>query len=241
MRKIDAREMVHERLAGTFSDLLSTYDTQRRVETLVDDFLGRQRLSGRKVLDVGCGLGFFSKRLSELGARVTACDLGAELLRQTAGRANCETVLADAMNLVDSFAPDSFDVVVSSECIEHTPDPYGAVRQMIKVLKPGGYVSISTPNIVWWPVVKVATIAGLRPFDGLENFSTWRGLRKTLRDQGVEIVEERGLHLFPFQLGLDRASTWIDRNCQFMKPAMINICLLGRKLPSGDAAATTKA
>lgn len=229
MRAIDEREMVHERLADSFIDLLSAYDTRRRVETLVDEFLGPSRLSGRTALDVGCGLGFFSKRLSELGAEVTACDLGAELLRHTESIAPCKTVLADAMDLGASFAPGSFEVVVSSECIEHTPDPYGAVRQMVKVLRPGGYISISTPNVVWWPVVKAATVAGLRPFDGLENFSTWKGLRKTLGKEGVEIIGERGLHLFPFQIGLHRFSTWADRHCQFLKPAMINICILGRK------------
>ena len=37
--------------------------------------------------------------------------------------ARCEAVVADAMNLTARFPPDSFDIVVSSECIEHTPDP----------------------------------------------------------------------------------------------------------------------
>ena len=67
MRQVGERELVHERLADTFDDLLSVYDTQRRLETLIDGFLGRPRIAGRKALDVGCGLGFFSERLVELG------------------------------------------------------------------------------------------------------------------------------------------------------------------------------
>ena len=55
---------------------------------------------------------------------------------------------------------------------------------MIKVLKPGGLLAISTPNLVWWPVVKAATMAKVRPFDGLENFSTWRGLKRTFGKKG---------------------------------------------------------
>ena len=49
--------------------------------------------------------------------------------------------------LAGNFAPNQFDVVVSSECIEHTPDPAEAVRQMVLVLKPGGLLAISTPNL----------------------------------------------------------------------------------------------
>ena len=46
--------------------------------------------------------------------------------------------------------------------IEHTPAPYEAVKQMSGVLKPGGLLSISTPNIVWQPVVQTATRMKLR-------------------------------------------------------------------------------
>lgn len=229
MRALAREELVHERLAETFADHLSDYDTTRRVETLIDAFLGPERLAGRTALDVGCGLGFFSKRLVEHGAEVTACDLGPELVRRTASFAGCEALVADALDLEAAFGRDSFDVVVSSECIEHTPDPAAAVRSMIAVLRPGGLIALSTPNRVWYPVVRAATLLRLRPFDGYENFSSWRGLRGTFADAGVEVLEERGLHLFPFQFGLDGLSRAADRHLQGLRGAMINICLLGRK------------
>ena len=228
-RRPDQREYVHERLGDDFERSLSTYDTQRRVETLIDEFLVGRMRPGATALDVGCGLGFFSERLAHIGANVTACDLGPKLVEATRQRVGCEGIVADALQLTDAFGTDGFDVVVSSECIEHTPDPRAAVRQMARVLKPGGYLSLSTPNIVWYPVVKLATVLRARPFDGFENFSTFGSLTQVLESEGVELVEARGLHLYPFQLRMHGLSRWCDRNLQPLKPLMINICLLGQK------------
>ena len=69
MRTPTEKELVHERLGEKFRTALSDYDTTRRVEILIDRYLGRRRVEGKEVLDVGCGLGFFSRRLVELGAR----------------------------------------------------------------------------------------------------------------------------------------------------------------------------
>jgi 2-polyprenyl-3-methyl-5-hydroxy-6-metoxy-1,4-benzoquinol methylase len=142
-------------------------------------------------------------------------------------------VVADALDLTATFGRDRFDVVVSSECVEHTPDPAAAIGQMGAVLKPGGLLALSTPNVVWYPAVRLATALRLRPFDGLENFSTWGGLRRALRLAGLEVVREQGLHLIPFQFRCYRLSRWLDRHAQAFKGAMINLCVLARKRPEG--------
>jgi 2-polyprenyl-3-methyl-5-hydroxy-6-metoxy-1,4-benzoquinol methylase len=229
LRVPTAAEYSHDALGDRFERAISAYDTRRRVETLIDDFLPSAALAGKSVLDVGCGLGFFSERLVHRGAIVTACDIGAGLLERTRKRAACEVVAADALDLVRRFGCDRFDVVVSSECIEHTPAPDIALRQMVSVLRPGGYLSVSTPNVVWSPVVRFASSTGMRPFDGLENFSSWRSIRRTLSTAGARIVRERGLHLVPFQLGLDSLSGWCDRHLQCLSALMINICVLAQK------------
>ena len=229
IRTLDRRELSHDRLGDRFATALSRYDTDRRVEVLVDEFLGPDRLRGAKVLDIGCGLGDFSERLVYHGADVTACDLGPNLVDRTRARVGCKAVVADALDLKATFEPESFDIVVSSECIEHTPDPKRAVREMAAMVKPGGLLSFSTPNRLWYPVVRLATILKLRPFDGFENFSSWGGLRSTLAESGMDVVREKGLHAFPFQFGLHRLSRWVDENCQFARGEMINICLLAEK------------
>jgi 2-polyprenyl-3-methyl-5-hydroxy-6-metoxy-1,4-benzoquinol methylase len=229
MRAITQEELCHDRLGDEFERALSTYDTRRRVETLIDEFLTDDMVAGKETLDVGCGLGYFSKRLAERGAKLIACDIGPNLVQRTRDLVGCRAEVADALELVQQFGPDRFDLVVSSECIEHTPSPQRALEQMAAVLKPGGYLAVSTPNIVWSPVVKLATALRLRPFDGHERFSSWSGIRRVLRSSGIEIVREAGLHLFPFQFPLHRLSTWCDRRLQPLRPLMINVCVLGRK------------
>ncbi len=234
-RKPTEQEYCHERLGDDFDRAISDYDTRRRVETLIDCFLTDEMVVGKSVLDVGCGLGFFSERLRQRGADILACDIGPGLVQKTRRRAKCPAEVADALALVDHFGPDRFDVVLSSECIEHTPSPADALGQMAGVLKPGGFLVLSTPNRLWYPAVRLATLLKLRPFDGHENFTSWRGVRRTLRDVRIRIVQEHGLHLLPFQFGLDRVSTWCDGRCQHLRGLMINICILGRKL-SDEAA-----
>jgi 2-polyprenyl-3-methyl-5-hydroxy-6-metoxy-1,4-benzoquinol methylase len=223
------QEYCHERLGDRFAAALSDYDTSRRVETLIDEFLSDEMLKGKHILDVGCGLGFFSQRLAARGANVVACDIGPKLVETARRTAGCPGVVADALRLVEQFGADRFDGVVSSECIEHTPDPGKALAQMVEIVKPGGFLSISTPNLLWSPVVRLATLLRLRPFDGFENFSSWGKVRRTLEHNRVRVVRERGLHLFPFQLPLHRLSMACDRRLQLLRPLMINICVLAVK------------
>jgi 2-polyprenyl-3-methyl-5-hydroxy-6-metoxy-1,4-benzoquinol methylase len=229
MREISNKEYAHDRLGDEFRLALSDYDTTRRLSVLIDEFLPQTVVEGKTVLDVGCGLGQFSQRLHDKGARVTACDLGENLVRRTRESVGCDAVVADCLYLSEKFGEARFDAVVSSECIEHTPSPKRALEEMARVLKPGGYLAVSTPNLVWQPVVRLASRMRLRPFDGLENFSSWRQMRSVLREAGLEIVQEKGLHLFPFQLPLKRLSTWCDERLQCFRGVMINICILARK------------
>jgi 2-polyprenyl-6-hydroxyphenyl methylase/3-demethylubiquinone-9 3-methyltransferase len=230
MREIDSRELTHEKLGpAQFADALSQYDTGRRLKVLIDEFLPGDTLAGKEVLEVGTGLGFFAEALQRRGARVTAIDIGETLLSEVRARVGCECLKVDALGVAEHFGPARFDVVLSSECIEHTPDPLEALRQMAYVLKPGGYLSVSTPNLVWYPVVRAATLLRLRPFDGFENFSSFGRIRRVMESNGVRVAREKGLHLFPFQLRLPGLSVWCDEHLQPLRGLMINLCVLGRK------------
>lgn len=97
------------------------------------------------LLDVGCGSGWSSYLLSQGGYHVVGIDLNAEAF-ECPTAPNLTLVEGSAINL--PFEDASFDVVASNQAIEHIPDPQKAIREMIRVLKPGGMLCIVAPNIL---------------------------------------------------------------------------------------------
>lgn len=115
------------------------------------DFI-RQRvdLSGRAVVDVGCGGGILTEALARAGAHVTGIDLGqaalaaAEVHRQASG-------LPITYRQIDAEAlaaqrPAGFDVVVCMELLEHVPDPSSIVQACAQLVRPAGHVFFATLN-----------------------------------------------------------------------------------------------
>ena len=121
------------------------------------------------------------------------------------------------------FQNATFDVVLSTEVIEHVPHPPTAVREFARVLKSGGHLVLSTPNRLWQTPVRLASALRIRPYDGLENFLTTGELQTTASDAGLSVIEHRGIHLFPFQLRwIHPLLKYMDRHGTVLRPLMIN-------------------
>ncbi len=218
------RVLTHERFAEQYEQITSAYDLYRRLDVLINEFLANEDLTGKHVLDAGCGTGRGTQRLTSRGAQVTALDIGPNLVNLTRTRYPCQALLASVIDL--PFPDDTFDVVFSTEVIEHTPDPLSSVREMYRVLKPNGHLVLSTPVWLWqWPV-RIASILHLRAFDGLENFLRPQTLRLALQAEGAVVEEHRGIHLLPFQIKLIQAFLrYMDRYGEPLLPIMINQCI----------------
>lgn len=93
-----------------------------------------------KVLDAGAGLGDLSSILSDTGFDVTSCDIEPEDFKQ----GKCERV---DLNQRLPYKSSQFDYVVCAEVSEHIENPHHLLREFNRVLKKGGLLLISTPNI----------------------------------------------------------------------------------------------
>jgi SAM-dependent methyltransferase len=136
------------------------YDVEARVSDTHWWFAGRRRLLARligslapapswRVLEVGAGTGANLPVLRALGVRqVIACDLAAEAQRhQDAG----VFTRADAARL--PFASASIDLLLAADVIEHLADDRAALREFVRVLRPGGHLLVTVPAFpsLWGP------------------------------------------------------------------------------------------
>jgi len=99
--------------------------------------------AGGRVLDVPAGGGALTLRLCDMGLQAEGGDLFPDLFQ--AQGLICHRV---DMNEEMPFEPDSFDAIVSVEGVEHLENPFLFVRECNRVLKPGGRLLVTTPNLV---------------------------------------------------------------------------------------------
>ncbi len=113
-----------------------------------------------KVLDIGCGPGTITADLAELvpDGHVTGLDRAPEIVeraRETAaarGLANTDFTVGDVHAL--DFPDDTFCVVHAHQVLQHVGDPVGALREMRRVVKPGGLVAVRDSDygaMTWYP------------------------------------------------------------------------------------------
>lgn len=105
------------------------------------------RPAGARALDIGCGLGMYTRRLVEDGAQ--AFGLEVEWARAREARAGDLDVFAGASEALP-FAGDSLDLVLMHEVLEHVADDRATALEIGRVLAPGGRALIFVPNR-WWP------------------------------------------------------------------------------------------
>ena len=128
-----------------------------------------------KILDLGCGTGWFANQLAQLGP-TTGIDLSEEAIAQA--KSQFPRVTFEAGNLFEMALPErNFDFVVSQEILAHVADQSGYLERAARVLKPGGYLVVTTPNRFvhdrnQWPV---------RPPGHIEQWLSRKGLKRLLR------------------------------------------------------------
>jgi ubiquinone/menaquinone biosynthesis C-methylase UbiE len=130
---------------GTLDWEIFAYEHRQRYEFFAD------QAAGRVVLDAACGVGYGTSILAERGAHtVVGVDLSKDAIdyaERHFAAPNASFSTGDVLRM--SLDDDSFDLAVSFETIEHVAEPVTFIREVHRVLKPGGLFVCSTPNRDW--------------------------------------------------------------------------------------------
>jgi 2-polyprenyl-3-methyl-5-hydroxy-6-metoxy-1,4-benzoquinol methylase len=194
--------------------LVNTFDPRQDVhrERSHDPNLNRYRVaegllplrsSGLTVLELGGGIGEFSRRMGLRGIDVTFVDLSEHNVR----KARALGLNAHHLDLNDglpSFDDGEFDGVVMLEVIEHIVAAEALLADVNRVLKPGGFLILSTPNFAFFLNRLRILFGGLSMDEGYHyRFFTIKALADRLAEGGFII--ERSAHTMPaFGLNLIR-------------------------------------
>ncbi len=138
------RRMPRPRVGGRESSEAYSLWEYRVGKGILASYAGRLGdLAGKRVLDIGCGLGGKTVAYAEAKARVTGVDLSEKNVAQCSAFARSRGVDAvfaagDAARL--PFAAGSFDVVIANDSLEHFADPARSLGELARVLAPGGSI-----------------------------------------------------------------------------------------------------
>lgn len=109
---------------------------------VLDRYLGTDETGRRRILDVGCGTGTMLTHLAAYG-KAQGVDIDEEAIGYCRDRGLTEVRLGSAETL--PFEDESFDLVTALDVIEHLDDDTVALREIRRVLRPGGLVLVTVP------------------------------------------------------------------------------------------------
>jgi SAM-dependent methyltransferase len=198
-----------------------------------------------RVLDLGCGAGTPTQALMSdpTRFRVVGADLSAAALKEYVAATGRSAVRVDAEQL--PFADCSFEAVVSDDVVEHLVDTDAYAREIRRVLVPGGYLLLSTPNLAAW-FNRLGLMAGLQPAFTEVSFEaifgrpgsdivghlrlfTARSIREFLQHHGFALVDVRGSRFDALPDRLRRLDTLLAR-----VPSLAGISVLVVQKPFAD-------
>jgi len=205
-------------LAHRWWDPSSEFKPLHEINPLRLEYINRiVPLSGKSVLDVGCGGGILAESMAGLGAQVTGIDLGDKALQvaklhllESGKHVDYRKIAVEELAEVN---PGGYDVVTCMEMLEHVPDPSSTVRACAQLVKPGGHVFFSTlnrnPKSYLFAVIGAEYLLNLLP-RGTHDYARFikpSELAQFCRNAGLNVTEISGMGYNPlnkvYSLGKD--------------------------------------
>ncbi|AZP13003.1 bifunctional 2-polyprenyl-6-hydroxyphenol methylase/3-demethylubiquinol 3-O-methyltransferase UbiG [Undibacterium parvum] len=164
-------------------------------------------LSGKKVIDIGCGGGILAESMAKKGAKVTGIDLSDKALKvadlhglESGISVHYEKISAEEMAEREAA---QYDVVTCMEMLEHVPDPASIIRACAKLVKPGGHVFFSTlnrnPKSYLYAVIGAEYLLQLLPkgTHDYAKFITPAELAQAIRNANLQVNAIKGMGYNP--------------------------------------------
>lgn len=180
-------------------------DSSRNHLRVIHELIG-ETISGKRVLDVGCGYGKMLRVLKDLGNECYGCDLSEKAVQYAANSFDLPGVRCGD---ISTFHGEAFDVVLSAHTIEHLPEPRVFCRDLVALAAPGGLVIVGTENARYFQAFFERNLSALsgrgKPFFTSQEhtfvFET-TNIRRLLTDCGLEDVRSAAYHEVPDACGV---------------------------------------
>ena len=211
-------------LAHKWWDPTSEFKPLHEINPLRVNFIkSKVDLSGKELLDVGCGGGILSESMAKEGAHVAAIDQGENVIK-IAQLHTIESKLDinyKQLNIEDLLKKtnEKFDVITCLEMLEHVPDPASIVRACKSLLKPNGRIFFSTinrnPKAFLFAIIGAEYILGLLPkgTHSYEKFITPSELMGWSEEEGLRFIDIVGMTYNPiskeYSLGNDTSVNYL--------------------------------
>lgn len=211
-------------LAHRWWDPASEFKPLHEINPLRLDYIDqRAALTGKTVLDIGCGGGILAESMALRGARVLGIDLSEKALKvaqlhQRESGAAVDYRCISAEDLARE-SPEQYDVVTCMELLEHVPDPASTVAACAALVKRDGHVFFSTinrnPKSYLFAILGAEYVLGLLP-RGTHNYAKFikpSELASYCRAAGLETQDVTGMSYNPlttrYALGRDSAVNYL--------------------------------
>jgi SAM-dependent methyltransferase len=191
------------------------------VEPHIPAFAQFERWKGKRVLEIGCGIGTDTIRFAREGAWVTAVDLSTESLQVAKRRAavfgledRIAFYLADAERLSEAVPIEAYDLVYSFGVVHHTPHPQNVIREIRKYMGPESTLKMMVYHRYSYKVLWILLRYGKGAFRKLDELIarhseaqtgcpvTYTYSRKSVRDllEGFAVETAMVDHIFPYRI-----------------------------------------
>jgi 2-polyprenyl-3-methyl-5-hydroxy-6-metoxy-1,4-benzoquinol methylase len=165
-------------------------------------------LEGANVLDIGCGVGYYTIPISRKCACITGIDISdhnIELARQYAKALAVNNVTYIATDFLDYFSQEPFDFIYTITVLMHLKDIDQALQKINSLLKPGGILLISDLNKYFPPRI----LQNKKSLPIFYQTFTFSQLKRKLSDNGFDLLRESGRL---YSIGGLRKPEWVVMN-----------------------------